>query len=113
MLGETLLHFYSTDAEVIGYGMLRMGYIAIFYFMCGIMDVMVGGLRGLGYSVMPMIVSLLGACGLRILWIFTIFAQHRTLDTLYISYPITWAITASVHVICYVVGIRKMQEKAL
>ena len=113
LFGENLLRFYSTDAEVIGYGMLRMGYIAIFYFMCGIMDVMVGGLRGLGYSVMPMIVSLLGACGLRILWIFTIFAQHRTLDTLYISYPITWAITASVHVICYVVGIRKMQEKAL
>ncbi len=112
LLGESLLRFYSTDAEVIGYGMIRMGYIAVFYFMCGIMDVMVGGLRGLGYSIMPMIVSLLGACGLRILWIFTIFEQHRTLDMLYLSYPITWAITAGVHVICYVVGIRKMEKKA-
>ena len=110
LFGETLLRFYSTDAEVISYGMIRMGYIAVFYFLCGIMDVMVGGLRGLGYSVMPMIVSLLGACGLRILWIFTIFAHFRTLDMLYISYPITWTITASVHVICYVIGIRKMQK---
>lgn len=110
LLGETLLHFYSNDAEVIQYGLLRMSIIAVFYFMCGVMDVMVGGLRGLGYSVMPMIVSLLGACGLRILWIFTVFAKYRTLQMLYISYPITWAITASVHIVCYVIGMRKMQK---
>ena len=111
LVGDVLLRFYSTDAEVLGYGLIRMSYIAIFYFLCGIMDVMVGGLRGLGFSVMPMIVSLLGACGLRILWIFTIFEQHRTLETLYISYPITWTITATVHVICYVAGIRRMQKQ--
>lgn len=110
LLGETLLQFYSTDAEVIQYGLLRMSIIAVFYFLCGVMDVMVGGLRGLGYSVMPMVVSLIGACGLRILWIFTVFAKYRTLEMLYISYPITWTITASVHIICYVIGLRKMQK---
>ncbi len=109
--GNSLLRFYAADAEVIQYGMLRMSIICMFYFLCGIMDVMVGGLRGLGYSVIPMIVSLMGACGLRIIWIFTIFANHRTLETLYISYPITWAITAVIHVVCYVVGMRKLQRR--
>ena len=111
LFGETLLGFYSSDSEVIHYGLLRMGYIAVFYFICGIMDVMVGGLRGLGYSVMPMIVSLVGACGLRILWIFTVFEHFRTIDVLYIAYPITWTITASVHVVCYILGVRKMQRQ--
>ena len=101
LFGNTLLRFYSTDSEVIGYGLLRMSIICLFYFLCGTMDVMVGGLRGLGFSVMPMIVSLIGACGLRILWIFTVFEHYRTLEMLYISYPITWTIMALVHVICY------------
>ncbi len=111
--GKYLLRFYATDAEVIEYGLLRMGIVCMFYFFCGVMDVMVGGLRGLGYSVMPMIVSLLGACGLRILWIFTIFEKYRTLEVLYISYPITWAITAGIHIVCYVIGIRRLQKQAM
>jgi len=74
------------------------------------MDVMVGSLRGLGYSIMPMIVSLTGACGFRVLWIFTIFAADHTLDTLYISYPISWVLTAAVHIICYIVVKRKLNR---
>lgn len=112
LFGNILLRFYSTEAEVIQYGMLRMSIICVFYFLCGMMDVMVGGLRGLGYSVMPMIVSLLGACGLRILWIFTIFANHKTLETLYVSYPITWTITMLTHVVCYLIGIRRVQKNS-
>lgn len=96
-----LLGIYSTDAEVIAYGTRRLLIICLPYFLCGIMDTMVGMLRGMNYSVLPMIVSLAGACGLRILWIFTIFRMNHTLFTLYISYPITWAITASVHFCCY------------
>ena len=65
------------------------------------MDVLVGSIRGLGYSVIPMIVSLLGACGLRILWIFTVFKLMPTLTTLYISYPISWGITLMVHFLCF------------
>lgn len=113
LFGNVLLRFYSADAEVIRYGLIRMSFIAVFYFLCGIMDVMVGGLRGLGYSILPMIVSLLGACGFRIVWIFTIFANHRTLETLYLSYPISWSITAAVHVVCYLVGLRKMERSEM
>ncbi|MBU3803276.1 MAG: MATE family efflux transporter [Candidatus Cellulosilyticum pullistercoris] len=99
--GQTLLGIYSSDPQVIQYGLARMQIICLTYFTCGLMDVIVGSLRGLGYSIMPMIVSLLGACGLRILWIFTIFVWHRSLFTLYISYPISWVITFSAHILCY------------
>lgn len=110
-IGEELLRIYSTDPEVIRYGMLRMSIIATTYFTCGWMDTLVGSLRGIGYSVLPMIVSLTGACGLRILWIFTIFAQQKTLTSLYISYPVSWVITASVHMLCYFLIKRKMPKK--
>lgn len=110
-IGDELLLIYSTDPEVIRFGMLRMSIIATTYFTCGWMDTMVGSLRGMGYSVLPMIVSLTGACGLRILWIFTIFAQQKTLTSLYISYPVSWVITANVHMLCYFLIKRKMPKK--
>ena len=65
------------------------------------MDVVVGSLRGVGYSVMPMIVSLTGACLFRVVWIYTVFAADPTLDTLYLSYPLSWALTFGVHLLCY------------
>lgn len=96
-----LLGIYSSDSEVVAYGFKRLSVICSTYFLCGMMDVMVGSLRGLGYSMLPMIVSLIGACGLRIVWIFTIFQMHHTLYMLYASYPITWLITFCAHLICY------------
>ena len=69
LLGPKLLQIYSSDPEVISYGMMRMRIINGSYFLCGIMDTMVGGLRGLGYSVVPMLVSLTGACLFRVVWI--------------------------------------------
>ena len=108
MCAPVLLSIYNTDPQVIQYGMLRMEIICLTYFTCGIMDVMVGCLRGLGYSIMPMIVSLAGACGIRVLWIFTVFQWDRTLTMLYISYPVSWMITAAVHIICFLVIIRKV-----
>ena len=99
--GSILLHIYSSDPEVIQYGLLRMSIICTTYFLCGIMDTLVGSLRGLGYSVMPMIVSLTGACAFRVLWIFTVFAIDRSLTVLYISYPVSWLITAAAHGICF------------
>ena len=106
-LGKPLLHIYSSDPEVIQYGLARMQGICVTYFLCGIMDVMVGSLRGMGCSIMPMLVSLTGACGFRILWIFTVFAWKHSLFVLYISYPISWIITAGVHMICYTVVKKK------
>ena len=93
----------SSDPEVIQYGLNRMHLICAPYFLCGLMDVMVGSMRGMGYSFLPMIVSLIGACGLRVVWIFTVFQWHRSLFTLYLSYPITWIITLGVHLICFAV----------
>lgn len=101
--GPFLLNIYSSDPEVIQYGMSRMQIICQWYFLCGIMDVAVGILRGMGYSVMPMLVSLAGACGLRVLWIFTVFVWKHSLFVLYLSYPITWTITLAVHFICFFV----------
>ena len=99
--GDGLLHIYSSDPEVLHYGMLRLEIICGTYFLCGIMDCMVGSLRGLGYSIIPMFVSLTGACGFRVLWVFTVFAAYRSLDVLYLSYPVSWAITALAHMVTF------------
>ena len=105
--GRMLLGIYSSDPEVLRYGMLRLGIICTTYFLCGIMDCMVGSLRGLGYSIIPMFVSLTGACGFRVLWVFTVFAAYHSLDVLYLSYPVSWAITAAAHMITF----RKIRRK--
>lgn len=101
LFAGSLLGIYTVDPNVIAIGILRMGYICAPYFICGIMDVMVGSLRGMGYSLIPMLVSIAGVCGIRITWIYTVFAANHTLETLYISYPISWGITACVHFICF------------
>lgn len=97
--GDTLAGFYvqAGEDDVIAQAVIRLGFIARFYFICGIMDTLVGVLRGLGYSVIPMIASLVGACGLRLVWVATVFPIYTTPASLYISYPITWAITGAVH----------------
>lgn len=107
LAGDLLLGIYSSDAQVLRYGMLRLEIICGTYFLCGIRDCMVGSLRGLGYSVIPMFVSLTGACGFRVLWVFTVFAAYRSLDVLYLSYPVSWAITAIAHMITF----RKIRRK--
>ena len=109
--GKTLLSIYSSEADVIAYGLLRMSVICVTYCLCGIMDVMVGSIRGLGYSILPMIVSLAGACGFRIIWIYTVFQKEQTLMCLYTSYPISWALTALVHVICFVIIFKRVKQK--
>ncbi len=110
-LGRRLLGIYSSDSEVIRFGMNRLRIIGTTYFVCGLMDSMVGALRGMGYSVMPMLVSLTGACAFRVLWIYTVFAANRTLPTLYLSYPVSWGITFAAHLICYLVVLKKVKRK--
>lgn len=105
--GNQLLGIYSSDPEVLRYGMLRLEIICGTYFLCGVMDCMVGSLRGLGYSIIPMFVSLTGACGFRVVWVFTVFAAYHSLDVLYLSYPVSWAITAAAHMITF----RKIRRK--
>lgn len=98
--GSRLLSFYTTDPEVIRYGLFRLSIISTTYCICGLMNVVAGTIRGIGYSFVPTIVSLIGACVLRIIWIFTIFHAYPTRFCLYISYPITWIITLTVHLCC-------------
>ena len=96
--GRELVSVYAPgEPEVIEEAMIRLGYISRPYFIAGIMDVMVGLLRGLGYSVAPMVVSLAGVCGLRLVWVATVFQMYRTPAALFLSYPITWALTALIH----------------
>jgi len=109
--GKYLLSAYNNEAEVISYGLIRLSIISTMYFLCGLMDVMVGAMRGIGYSILPMIVSLVGACGLRIVWIYTVFVKFRTLDILFISYPVTWTITFLSHLVCYYIVTRKYKDK--
>lgn len=110
IFAEPLLRIYiPNEPEALPYGVTRLLYVCAPYFLCGIMDVMVGSLRGMGASIMPMIVSLCGACGLRLIWIATVFKANHTLPALFISYPISWIITAGVHFVCYT----RMQKKML
>ena len=111
LLGPQLLRIYSSDPEVIRFGMVRLTIICGMYFICGWMDVLVGSLRGLGSSVIPMFVSLAGACGLRIVWIFTVFQWHHSLNVLYLSYPVTWVVTAAAHLICFMMIRRKFPAR--
>lgn len=113
MLGEPLLHLYSDSEMVIAAGVKRLSIICTTYALCGMMDSMVGALRGLGYSVMPMIVSLLGACAFRMAWIFVFFQIERfhTIGTVYFAYPISWTLTLSVHVICYLIVRHKLRKR--
>ena len=111
MLAELLLGVFSSDAEVVAYGVERMMWISLPYFLFGVMDVLVGMLRGLGYAMVPMAVSVIGVCGLRVVWIFTVFRQFQTLPVLYSSYMITWIITGTVHTICYIVIWKKMKRR--
>lgn len=108
--GTSLLSIYSSDPEVIAYGMTRLQIIGLTYFICGIMDTMVGSIRGIGYSVLPMLVSLTGACLFRIIWIFTIFQWSHTLLTLYISYPASWVLTATAHIVCFFLIRKKLPD---
>ena len=114
--GEPLLGIFLSDDNaankqaILEFGMRRMFYTTIFYFLCGTMEVMSGMLRGLGASTTSMIVSLIGACAMRVVWVYTIFAAYRTPESLYISYPVSWFATTVVLYICYVFILRKIKK---
>lgn len=100
--GHPLAAIYAPGEEgVIAQACVRLGIICSTYFLCGVMDVMVGSLRGLGCSMIPMVVSMVGACGVRLAWIATIFQIYHTPPILYISYPVSWTVTAAVHTVFF------------
>lgn len=115
IFGDKLLGIYITDSpDAIRYGMERLKFMLIPYFLCGIMDTATGSMRGIGSSVIPMIITIIGVCVMRIVWIYTVFAmpQYHTFSGLFISYPISWLLTFAAVFTSYLIIMRK-RERAL
>lgn len=111
IFGPELLRIYTSDAAVIRCGMDILLYTTVTYFMCGLMDLFPGALRGMGYSAVPMVLSIIGTVGTRIVWIFFVFPKHRSLDILFISYPASWLATIVLQVVCYYFVRKKVKKK--
>ena len=116
LFGPNLLSIYVSSADatyehVIHYGVIRLHRIGCIYFLCGIMEVMCGMVRGLGKSWLPMFITAAGACLSRIIWIYTIFQVHHTPEVLYSSYPMSWILTLSMHAVCFFVIYRQYERK--
>lgn len=116
LLGRPLLGIYTDNPAAVDAGMVRLLMICGPYLLCGLMDVMVGSIRGMGYAILPMSISLVGACGLRLVWLATIYQipKFHTTQVIYMSYPVTWTITFLVDVVCFVIiwNIRKKRRLA-
>lgn len=111
LFGPELLKIYTSDQAVIQCGMEILLYTTVTYFMCGLMDLFPGALRGMGYSAVPMLLSVVGTVGTRVAWIFWVFPKHRALDVLFISYPASWLVTIILQVICYYFVRKKVKNK--
>ena len=110
--GRQLLGIYITDSpQAIEYGMVRLAFICLPYFLCGLMDVSTGALRGLGASVAPMLICILGVCGLRIFWICTIFRVFHTPQCLFFSYTVSWLLTFLCQMVAYGIVCRKIPKE--
>ena len=108
IFGEPLLKIYSPEnIDAISFGLTRLRYIAFFYGVCGLMDSLSGTIRGTGSTFMPMLISILGVCGIRIVWVLTVFPMIHTLECLYVSYLLSWSFTAVLHAICYFVVVKR------
>lgn len=110
-LHKQLLGLYVASSEAVEFGVQRIFITIGTYFLCGLMDIFAYSLRAIGYSVLPTVISTCGACGFRLIWIFFIFPldYFHNLTWLAISYPISWALTATVHAICFFVLFRKLK----
>ena len=106
LLRVPLINLY-TSGEAVKYAEIRITIICLSYFLCGLMDLPVGSMRGLGNSIAPMIISILGMVVFRIIWISTVFEANHELWVLYISYPISWVATELVHYVCFIFTYKK------
>jgi len=111
LLRKPLLSIYTTDPEVIRLGALRITIMLSVYFVSGLSNTFVGTLRGIGYATLPMINTIFGVCVFRLIWLATAFAHYHTLVVLYLSYPISWTITAVAHIINYLIIRKKVFKR--
>ena len=109
--GPQILTVYTSDPKVINCGMEILAYTSITYFLCGIMDLFPGALRGMGYSAVPMVLSVIGTVGTRIVWVFGIFPNHRSLSVLFVSYPVSWILTIVLQVMCFYFVRKRVHQK--
>lgn len=111
--GNLLLGIYNPNPQVIAFGLERLSIICTMYFMCGVMETLVGSLRGMGSSVVPMLTSIAGVVGVRIVYIYTVFRAYHSLLVLYLSYPVSWLFTCLVHTICLIVVRKKVFRRLM
>ena len=111
IFGSQILRIYTENEEVIRCGMEILSYTTLTYFLCGFMDLFPGAMRGMGFSAAPMMLSIVGTVGTRIVWIFGIFPRYRSLSVLFISYPVSWILTIAMQVVCFFIVRRKVHEK--
>ena len=111
IFGSQILRIYTENEEVIRCGMEILSYTTLTYFLCGFMDLFPGAMRGMGFSAAPMLLSIVGTVGTRIVWIFGIFPRYRSLSVLFISYPVSWILTIAMQVVCFFIVRRKVHEK--
>lgn len=111
--GPELLKIYTDEPEVIRCGMEILSFTTVPYFFCGIMDLFPGALRGMGHSAVPMILSVIGTVGMRVIWIFMVFPVHRSLEVLFISYPASWIATILLQVACFLIVRKKVHRTVM
>ena len=111
--GSDILGIYNTDPRVIAYGLEVLAYTTVPYFICGLMDLFPGALRGMGHSGIPMVLSVLGTVGMRVFWIYCIFPMHRSLTFLFLSYPLSWTVTLLMQIVCYYFVRKKVHRELL
>lgn len=112
VFGSQVLRIYTTEADVIECGLEILSITTVPYFLCGIMDLFPGAMRGMGYSAVPMVLSIVGTVGTRIIWIYGFFPNHRSLHFLFISYPGSWIATIAMQAVCFFF-VRKRCRKVL
>ena len=113
IFGRQLIGIYTSDAEVVKCGMEILAYTTLTYFLCGIMDLIPGALRGMGYSAVPMVLSVIGTVGTRVFWIFGIFPYYRSLGILFVSYPASWGLTIVLQAACFYFVRKRVHGKRL
>lgn len=113
LFGPELLKIYTDEADVIRCGMEILSFTTVPYFFCGIMDLFPGALRGMGHSAVPMILSVIGTVGMRVIWIFMVFPAHRSLEVLFISYPASWIATILLQVACFLIVRKKVHRTVM
>ena len=109
--GRTLLGLYTDSAQAVDAGMTRTTYVALWLFLKGILDIFVSSLRGMGYSMMPTAIMIAGICGFRLGWLWTVFRAQRTLETIYLCFPLSWIITSVIEGVMFVFAYRKVRRR--